>query len=88
MRVATEIDDRLIVKSDEWLDHQADEFQRLQVRELTHITFGQFLENPECYTMYALALAEGGSLQRAGYSRFERWGPMRVIKKRGGKRGH
>lgn len=79
MKVATEIDDRLIVKSDEWLDHHAEEFQRLMVKELTGVTFGQFLESPECYAMYALALAEGESLQRVGYSR---WRQLRRVKGR------
>lgn len=82
MQVATEIDERLIVKDDAWLDHQAEEFQRLMVRNLTGITFEQFLECPECYAMYALALAEGGSLQRVSYSRWQRWGPLRVVRKR------
>jgi hypothetical protein len=86
MRVATEIDERLIVKDDAWLNLHAEEFRRLMILELTGVTFGQYLEDPECYSMYALALADGGKLQQAQCGRGAWWGPVRVTK--GENRGH
>jgi hypothetical protein len=47
---------------DEILNHLADTFLALQIRELLRIPFGKYIHNPEAYDRLAIALHTGNGL--------------------------
>lgn len=53
----------LIVLTDERLDHLAERFRELRIRELTHATFDQYVCNSERFEAMARALRAGHGLQ-------------------------
>jgi hypothetical protein len=57
------ITERHELVTEERLDEMAERFIRLRVRELTRVSFKQYLDNPECYEAYAEALEGGGGVQ-------------------------
>ena len=50
------------VKGDGYLDHMAERFIGLRIREYTHITFARYLESPEDFELAAKILKGGGAL--------------------------